>query len=180
MVSSDAVDRARPVRDVVAWSRGLVEPALREAVDALPAALRLVAGYHRGWWDERGHRPLTAGELAWHRNSSAGEFRKQRDRAKLAKEQTDASLQVEQGRRELVEGLRDALRKAPAGDLEWIAFRKMLAALRPLVPQAGSAVIAFGYHDLVVDFRGLYASYGKNLGYNRGEWVEAAPRMVML
>jgi uncharacterized protein (DUF983 family) len=25
-------------------------------------------------------RPLTAGELAWHRNSNAGEFRKQRDR----------------------------------------------------------------------------------------------------
>ena len=76
------------------------------------------------------------------------QFRKQRDRAKLAKEQTDASLQVEQGRRELVEVLRDNLRKAPAGDLEWIAFRKMLAALQPLVPQSGSALIAFGYHDL--------------------------------
>jgi geranylgeranyl diphosphate synthase type I len=63
-VSSDAVDRARPVRDVVAWSRGLVEPALREAVDALPAALRLVAGYHRGWWDERGHRTDAAGGKA--------------------------------------------------------------------------------------------------------------------
>ncbi|TQM79299.1 geranylgeranyl diphosphate synthase type I [Saccharothrix saharensis] len=64
MVSPDAVDRARPVRDVVAWSRGLVEPALREAVDALPAPLRLVAGYHRGWWDERGHRTDAAGGKA--------------------------------------------------------------------------------------------------------------------
>lgn len=76
------------------------------------------------------------------------EFRKQRDRARLAKEQTDASLQVEQRRRELVEGLRESLRTTPAGDLEWIAFRKMLATLRPLVPQSGSAVIAFGYHGL--------------------------------
>ncbi|MFJ6671860.1 polyprenyl synthetase family protein [Actinosynnema sp. NPDC091369] len=64
MVSPDAVDRARPVRDVVAWSRDLVEPALREAVDALPAPLRLVAGYHRGWWDEHGRRTDAAGGKA--------------------------------------------------------------------------------------------------------------------
>lgn len=75
------------------------------------------------------------------------EFRKQRDRARLAKEQTDASLQVEQRRRELVEGLREDLRVAPAGDLEWLAMRRLLAALLPLVPQKASAVVAFGYHD---------------------------------
>src|SRR5690606_8289579 len=76
------------------------------------------------------------------------EFRKQRDRAKLAKDQTDASLQVEQRRRELVEGLRESLRTAPPGDLEWIAFRRMLGLLQPLVPQSGSAVVAYGYHEL--------------------------------
>jgi diguanylate cyclase (GGDEF)-like protein len=76
------------------------------------------------------------------------EFRKQRDRARLAKEQTDASLQIEQRRRELVDGLREALKQAPPGDLEWIAFRKLLATLRQLVPQSASAVIAYGYHDL--------------------------------
>ena len=26
----------------------------------------------------------------------------------------------------------------------------------------------------VVDFRGLYASYGSNVAYNRGEWIDAA------
>lgn len=33
---------------------------------------------------------------------------------------------------------------------------------------------AYGYNVAVVDFRGVYASFGKNVGYNRGEWVDAA------
>jgi uncharacterized protein len=32
----------------------------------------------------------------------------------------------------------------------------------------------YGYNVAVVDFRGVYASYGRNIGYNRGEWVDAA------
>jgi diguanylate cyclase (GGDEF)-like protein len=77
------------------------------------------------------------------------EFRKQRDRARLLKEQTDASLQVEQVRREFAEGLREQLRStSPGGDLEWLAFRRLLGALRQLLPQQGSAVVAFGYHGL--------------------------------
>jgi putative CocE/NonD family hydrolase len=35
-------------------------------------------------------------------------------------------------------------------------------------------LVPFGYNVAVVDFRGLYASYGKNAAYNRGEWMEAA------
>ncbi len=31
-----------------------------------------------------------------------------------------------------------------------------------------------GYNVAVADFRGVYASYGTNVGYNRGEWVDAA------
>lgn len=31
-----------------------------------------------------------------------------------------------------------------------------------------------GYNVAVVDFRGVYASFGKNIAYNRGEWIEAA------
>jgi len=77
------------------------------------------------------------------------EFRKQRDRARLLKEQTDASLQVEQVRREFTEGLREQLRTTtPGGDLEWLAFRRLLASLRQLLPQQGSAIVAFGYHGL--------------------------------
>jgi putative CocE/NonD family hydrolase len=35
-------------------------------------------------------------------------------------------------------------------------------------------LVPYGYNVAVVDFRGLYASYGRNVGYNRGEWVETA------
>jgi len=35
-------------------------------------------------------------------------------------------------------------------------------------------LVPHGYNVAVVDFRGVYASFGTNVGYNRGEWVEAA------
>jgi geranylgeranyl diphosphate synthase type I len=50
---------ARPAGEILGWSRETVEPALRAAVDTLPASLRRIAGYHLGWWDER-ERPATA------------------------------------------------------------------------------------------------------------------------
>jgi geranylgeranyl diphosphate synthase type I len=49
----------RPIAEILAWSRGLVDPALRAAVDGLPASTRHIAGYHFGWWDEGG-RPTDA------------------------------------------------------------------------------------------------------------------------
>jgi putative CocE/NonD family hydrolase len=41
-------------------------------------------------------------------------------------------------------------------------------------PGAAARLIEHGYVVAIVDFRGLYASHGKNIAYNRGEWVEAA------
>ena len=41
-------------------------------------------------------------------------------------------------------------------------------------PGAAAKLVEYGYVVAIVDFRGLYASYGKNVGYNRGEWVDAA------
>jgi putative CocE/NonD family hydrolase len=35
-------------------------------------------------------------------------------------------------------------------------------------------LVEHGYHAAVVDFRGVYASFGQNRAYNRGEWVDAA------
>lgn len=46
--------KPRSAASVLAWSRDLVLPALRSAVDRLPPAIRHVAGYHFGWWDEHG------------------------------------------------------------------------------------------------------------------------------
>ncbi|MEV7013615.1 family 2 encapsulin nanocompartment cargo protein polyprenyl transferase [Streptosporangium sp. NPDC051022] len=46
----------RSAREVLLWSRETVESALRPAIDALPPSMRRIAGYHFGWWDERGER----------------------------------------------------------------------------------------------------------------------------
>lgn len=35
-------------------------------------------------------------------------------------------------------------------------------------------LVEHGYHVTVVDFRGVYASFGQNRAYNRGEWLDAA------
>lgn len=40
--------------ELLAWTKSLIEPALRQAIDSLPGAVRLVAGYHLGWWDAEG------------------------------------------------------------------------------------------------------------------------------
>ncbi|MEC3981329.1 family 2 encapsulin nanocompartment cargo protein polyprenyl transferase [Amycolatopsis sp. H20-H5] len=54
MTTMDTRTGARTAADVLGWSRDAVEPALREAVDRLPGSMRLISGYHFGWWDERG------------------------------------------------------------------------------------------------------------------------------
>ncbi|MET0342778.1 MAG: CocE/NonD family hydrolase [Polyangiales bacterium] len=41
-------------------------------------------------------------------------------------------------------------------------------------PGYAARLVDYGYVVAIADFRGLYASYGKNQGFNRGEWVDAA------
>ncbi|MGC7101089.1 family 2 encapsulin nanocompartment cargo protein polyprenyl transferase [Amycolatopsis lurida] len=50
---------ARPAEELLGWSRSVVDPALRAAVDSLADPVRHIVGYHLGWHDERG-RPATA------------------------------------------------------------------------------------------------------------------------
>lgn len=77
------------------------------------------------------------------------EFRKQRDLTREHMQQTDADLQVEQVRREFADDLRERLRMAPpGGDLEWVAFRRMLSSLKSVLPQRSAALVAYGYHGL--------------------------------
>ncbi|MFI0479185.1 family 2 encapsulin nanocompartment cargo protein polyprenyl transferase [Actinomadura sp. 9N215] len=47
---------ARPAAEILSWSRRLLDPALRNAVETMPDTMRGVAAYHLGWRDERGHR----------------------------------------------------------------------------------------------------------------------------
>ena len=43
-------------------------------------------------------------------------------------------------------------------------------------PGTAGKLVKYGYVVATVDFRGLYASYGQNEAYNRGEWMTAARR----
>ena len=55
-----AAPEISPARETLTWSRALVDPALRAAVDTLPSSMRRVTGYHLGWWDEHGNPTPTA------------------------------------------------------------------------------------------------------------------------
>ncbi|GAB0105831.1 polyprenyl synthetase family protein [Nocardia sp. JMUB6875] len=51
-----AAERLNRVQQILDRARRHYEPALRDAVYALPEPLRRMAGYHFGWWDEEGRR----------------------------------------------------------------------------------------------------------------------------
>jgi len=99
-------------------------------------------------WTEYGYpvvAALTALMLGFALSDRIIEFRLQRDRARLAKDQVDASLRLERERRKFVESLNE-LRTASVGDQEWLAFRRLLEALRQIVPQHSSAVALNSFH----------------------------------
>ncbi|MPZ67686.1 MAG: polyprenyl synthetase family protein [Pseudonocardiaceae bacterium] len=54
MAGIEVMTEGRPVGEVLAWSRSTVDPALRQAVDTLPASMRRIAAYHFGWRDQHG------------------------------------------------------------------------------------------------------------------------------
>lgn len=47
-------------------------------------------------------------------------------------------------------------------------------SMAEIYPGQAGKLVRYGYVVAIADFRGLYASYGKNIGYNRGEWVYSA------
>ncbi|GAA0970944.1 polyprenyl synthetase family protein [Actinocorallia libanotica] len=53
---------SRPAAEVLEWGRSLVEPALRETVGSLPEDVRLITGYHLGWWDAEGNPTGSSGK----------------------------------------------------------------------------------------------------------------------
>ena len=53
MAPTEVITGFRSARAVLSHSRSLLDPAIRAAVDSLPPAMRRIAGYHFGWWDDR-------------------------------------------------------------------------------------------------------------------------------
>ncbi|CAM3400895.1 family 2 encapsulin nanocompartment cargo protein polyprenyl transferase [Kibdelosporangium persicum] len=64
MTARGVTAESRGPGEVMTWSRELVEPASRAAVDTLPDSMRQIAGYHYGWWDERGTPTASCGGKA--------------------------------------------------------------------------------------------------------------------
>lgn len=52
MVAVDA--DSRHAAEVLARVRRMIDPAMVDAVGALPSSMRRIAGYHLGWWDAQG------------------------------------------------------------------------------------------------------------------------------
>lgn len=56
-----------------------------------------------------------------------------------------AAEKIELARARLVESLQSGLKNAADGDLKWIAFRRLLDGLKPVLPQTSAAVVAMHY-----------------------------------
>lgn len=52
-------------REALARCNETIEPALRAAIDTLPTSVKLIAGYHFGWWDDHGQPTVTEGGKAF-------------------------------------------------------------------------------------------------------------------
>lgn len=57
-----------------------------------------------------------------------------------------AAEKIELARERLVESLQSGLKNAADGDLNWIAFRRLLDGLKPVLSQTSAAVVAMHYH----------------------------------
>ena len=70
-----------------------------------------------------------------------------RKRRTLPAAELSADQKIANARAQLIAGLQSALQNASEGDVEWIAYRRLLEGLKPVLPQLASAVIAKNYHN---------------------------------
>ncbi|HEX5756758.1 MAG TPA: GGDEF domain-containing protein [Arenimonas sp.] len=64
---------------------------------------------------------------------------------KLVVEPSQAE-KIAEARERLLASLQSGLGSAAEGDVQWIAFRRLLAGLKPVLPQLSSAVVAMNYY----------------------------------
>lgn len=107
------------------------------------------------WWTRRGYQVAlvaSAAMLAIGLAARVGDYRSQRDRAKLAHEDSDRRAAREAARLALSEGLQSQLKSLAIGDLEWTAYRRVLDQLQRILDLDAAAVAVFGAdnHSLLV------------------------------
>jgi GGDEF domain-containing protein len=58
-----------------------------------------------------------------------------------------AEEKIAQAREWLMSSLQQGMEIAAGSDMEWIAYRRLMAGLKPVLPQTAAAVIAMNYHN---------------------------------
>jgi GGDEF domain-containing protein len=61
--------------------------------------------------------------------------------------QASVEEKIADAREFLMNSLQAGMESAAEADMEWIAYRRLMGGLKPVLPQTASAVIAMGYHD---------------------------------
>ncbi len=75
--------------------------------------------------------------------------RSMQNRAKLKRvvvPELSAEEKIAQAREKMLVSLSAALENAAEGDLQWIAYRRLLEGLKPVLPQQAAAVVAMNFH----------------------------------
>ena len=70
-----------------------------------------------------------------------------RKRRTMPAAELSTDQKIANARAQLMAGLESALQNANEGDVEWIAYRRLLEGLKTVLPQLASAVIAKNYHN---------------------------------
>ena len=73
-----------------------------------------------------------------------------RERAKVRRAivvEPSAEEKIAHAREWLMSSLEAGMQTAAEADMEWIAYRRLMAGLKPVLPQTAAAVIAMNYHD---------------------------------
>ncbi|MEO7251372.1 MAG: diguanylate cyclase [Arenimonas sp.] len=87
---------------------------------------------------------------------------------------------IAQAREAMMSGLQSRIETAAGGDMQWIAFRRLMSGLKPVLPQAASAVIAMNYHGediLLVDPKSAEPRFQKLLA-QRGSLLKNLSRSM--
>lgn len=72
------------------------------------------------------------------------------ERAKLKRSvviEPSAEEKIAHARESVIRSLQAGIESAAGSDMEWIAYRRLLAGLKPVLPQTAAAVIAMNYHN---------------------------------
>lgn len=141
VISTDAGRRAVPM----AWP--IMFLCMLNLVAAIGAEMLSRGLVPDVWWIRRGYQATllaTAALLAVGLASRIGVYRVQRDRARLAREDSELRVTRQSARMSLSEGLQVQLKDLPAGDVEWMAYRRVIEHLHPMLQLDSIAIAVYG------------------------------------